>query len=50
MTTKEEEQKGIQNPEENAENPEEEKEEEEEPVDVELQKEMKGIKIVDSDF
>ncbi len=50
MTTKEEEQKEIQNPEENAENPEEEKEEEEEPVDVELQKEMKGIKIVDSDF
>ena len=36
--------------EENNENPEEEKEEEEEPVDLELQKEMKGIKIVDSDF
>lgn len=52
MATKEE-QKEIpetaQNPE-NAENPEEEKEEEEEPVDLELQKEMKGIKIEDSDF
>ena len=35
---------------ENPENPEEEKEEEEEPVDVELQKEMKGLKIQDSDF
>ena len=35
---------------ENEENPEEQKEEEEEPVDLELQKEMKGIKIVDSDF
>ena len=34
---------------ENAENPEEEKEVEE-PVDVELQKEMKGLKIEDSDF
>ncbi len=34
---------------ENNENPEEEKEEEE-PVDLELQKEMKGIKIDDSDF
>ena len=32
-----------------AENPEEEKEEEE-PVDIELQKEMKGLKIQDSDF
>ena len=50
MTTKEEEQK--ENPEagENQENPEEEKEEEEEPVDLELQKEMKGVKISDSDF
>jgi hypothetical protein len=47
MTTKEEDQKEIQ---ENAENPEEQKEEEEEPVDVELQKEMKGLKIEDSDF
>ena len=50
-----EEQKEIpentENPEnqENPENPEEEKEEEE-PVDLELQKEMKGIKISDSDF
>ena len=35
---------------ENQENPEEEKEEEEEPVDIELQKEMKGLKISDSDF
>lgn len=47
-----EEQKDIpenaENPE-NEENPEEEKEEEE-PVDLELQKEMKGIKISDSDF
>ena len=52
MTTKEEEaQKEVQNQEEqNAENPEEEKEEEEEPVDIELQKEMKGLKIEDSDF
>ena len=51
MTTKEEEaQKEVQNQEEqNAENPEEEKEEEE-PVDIELQKEMKGLKIEDSDF
>ena len=50
MTTKEEEQK--ENPEagENQENPEEDKEEEEEPVDIELQKEMKGLKISDSDF
>lgn len=37
-----------QNPD-NAENPEEEKEEEE-PVDLELQKEMKGLKIKESDF
>ena len=37
-----------ENPE-NQENPEEEKEEEE-PVDLELQQEMKGIKIDDSDF
>ena len=47
-----EEQKEIpentENPE-NPENPEEEKEEEE-PVDLELQKEMKGLKISDSDF
>ena len=52
MTTKEEEaQKEVQNQEEqNAENSEEEKEEEEEPVDIELQKEMKGLKIEDSDF
>lgn len=50
MTTKEDEPK--ENPEtaENPEGPEEEKEEEEEPVDLELQKEMKGIKINDSDF
>ena len=34
---------------ENTENPEEEKEDEE-PVDLELQKEMKGLKVVDSDF
>ena len=49
MTTKEEDQKEIPNQEENLENPEEEKEEEE-PVDLELQKEMKGLKIDDSDF
>ena len=45
-----EDKKEIPENEENNENPEEEKEEEEEPVDLELQKEMKGIKIVDSDF
>jgi len=50
MTTKEEEQKENPEAEENQENPEEEKEEEEEPVDLELQKEMKGVKISDSDF
>ena len=49
MTTKEEEPKEIQegendNPEEN------EEKEEEEPVDLELQKEMKGLTISDSDF
>lgn len=44
-----EDKKEIQENEENNENPEEQKEEEE-PVDLELQKEMKGIKIVDSDF
>jgi hypothetical protein len=47
MSTKEEDQKETP---ENAENPEEQKEEEEEQVDVELQKEMKGLKIEDSDF
>lgn len=45
-----EDKKEIPENEENNENPEEQKEEEEEPVDLELQKEMKGIKIVDSDF
>ena len=51
MTTKEEEPKEVPNKEENAGNQEEEeKEEEEEPVDLELQKEMKGIKIDDLDF
>lgn len=50
MTTKEEEPKENQEQAENPEGPEEEKEEEEEPVDLELQKEMKGIKINDSDF
>ena len=44
-----EDKKEIPENEENNENPEEQKEEEE-PVDVELQKEMKGIKISDSDF
>ena len=52
MATKEDQKQEIpestENPE-NPENPEEEKEEEE-PVDVELQKEMKGLKINDSDF
>ena len=50
MTTNEEEQKDIEGQNEVEENPEEQKEEEEEPVDLELQKEMKGIKIDDSDF
>ena len=49
MTTKEKDQKEIPENAENPENPEEEKEEEE-PVDLELQKEMKGLKILDSDF
>ena len=49
MTTKEEEPKEIQEGE-NANNEEKEEEEEEEPVDLELQKEMKGLKISDSDF
>ena len=49
MTTIEEDQKEIADNVENPENPEEEKEEEE-PVDLELQKEMKGLKINDSDF
>ena len=49
MTTKEEDQKEIQNIDEN-ENPEEQEEEQEEPVDVELQKEMKGLTISDKDF
>ena len=44
-----EDQKELPENTENPENPEEEKEEEE-PVDLELQKEMKGLKIVDSDF
>ena len=48
MTTKEEEPKEIQEGE--NENPEEKEEEEEEPIDLELQKEMKGLKISDSDF
>ena len=48
MTTKEEDQKEIQDLDEKA-NPEEE-EEEEEPVDLELQKEMKGLTISDKDF
>ena len=51
MTTNEEELKEEPKQEGNPENhEEEEKEEEEEPVDLELQKEMKGIKIDDSDF
>ena len=49
MTTKEEEPKEIQEGE-NQNNEEEEEKEEEEPVDLELQKEMKGLKITDSDF
>ena len=48
MTTKEEEPKEVQ--EGKNENPEEKEEEEEEPVDLELQKEMKGLTISDSDF
>ena len=49
MTTKEEEPKEIQEGE-NVNQEEEEEKEEEEPVDLELQKEMKGLKISDSDF
>lgn len=49
MATNEEEPKKNPETEENPEGPEE-GEEEEEPVDLELQKEMKGIKINDSDF
>ena len=49
MTNKEEDQKEIPQNEENEENPEN-PEEEEEPVDLELQKEMKSLKISDSDF
>ena len=48
MATKEEEPKEVQ--EGKNENPEEKEEEEEEPVDLELQKEMKGLTISDSDF
>ena len=50
MSTKEEDRKEIQNIEENENLEEEEKEEEEEPVDLELQKEMKGLTISDKDF
>ena len=50
METKEKEEQKENLEGENQENPEEEKEEEEEPVDIELQKEMKGLKISDSDF
>ena len=50
MTTKEEEPKEIQEGENAAKEEEEKEEEEEEPVDLELQKEMKGLKISDSDF
>ena len=51
MTTKEEEPKEIQKNENvNQEEEVEKEEEEEEPVDLELQKEMKGLKISDSDF
>ena len=50
MTTKEEDTKKVPDQQENQENPEEQNEEEEEPVDLELQKEMKGLKIEESDF
>ena len=51
MTTKEEEPKEIQENENvNQEEEAEKEEEEEEPVDLELQKEMKGLKISDSDY
>jgi hypothetical protein len=50
MTTKEEEPKEIQEGENAAKEEEEKEEEEEEPIDLELQKEMKGLKISDSDF
>ena len=49
MTTKEEDPKEIQEGE-NEHQEEEEEKEEEEPVDLELQKEMKGLTISDSDF
>ena len=50
MTTNEEDTKKVPDQIENPENPEEQNEEEEEPVDIELQKEMKGLKIEESDF
>ena len=50
MTTKEEDTKEVPEQQENPENPEEQNEEEEEPVDIELQKEMKGLKIDESEF
>ena len=50
MESKEKEEQKENTEGENQENQEEEKEEEEEPVDIELQKEMKGLKISDSDF
>ena len=52
MATKEDQKVASESTEnvENPENHEEEEKEEEEPIDLELQKEMKGIKIDDSDF
>ena len=50
MATKIEDTKDITVEQENQENTEEQNIEEEEPVDIQLQKEMKGLKIEESDF
>ena len=50
MTTKEEDKKEVPEQQENPENPEEQNEEEEEEVDVELQKEMKGLKLMNQNL
>ena len=50
MATKIEDTKDITVEQENQENTEEQNIEEEEPVDIQLQKEMKGLKIEESDL
>ena len=50
MTTKEEDTKEVPEHQENPENPKEQNEEEEKPVDVELQKEMKGLKLMNQNL